>query len=104
MIVKIAQVGARRTETARNGAKRAALSRDGARRALSWRRAHLCGAPARNETRRVANRAPRVANKAIGSDGTAMGPAGAHAGPKTGKANLNINYIPTSSNLNSFCP
>ena len=84
-----AQAGAKRTETARSGAKRADLFPNGARRALSWRQAHLYGAPARNETHRVANKAPRVANRAIGM-------AGRPAGPSQANANLKSNQISKS--------
>ena len=67
--LKLLKMAPKRAESALDGAKRADLTHHGARRALSWRRAHLCGAPARNETHRVANRAPRVANRAIGMAG-----------------------------------
>ena len=87
--LKVAQAGAKRTETARSGAKRADLFPNGARRAQSWRRAHLHGAPARNETHRVANRAPRVANRAIGM-------AGRLAGPSQANADLNSKQISIS--------
>ena len=55
--LKLLKMAPKRAESALDGAKRADLTHHGARRALSWRRAHLCGAPARNRTHRVANKA-----------------------------------------------
>ena len=87
--LKLLKMAPKRAESALDGAKRADLTHHGARRALSWRRAHLCGAPAHNETHRVANRAPRVANRAIGM-------AGRPAGPSQANANLKSNQISNS--------
>ena len=42
---------------ARDGAKRADQTHNGAWRAQSWRLAHHSGAPSRNRTHRVANKA-----------------------------------------------
>ena len=81
---------------ARDGAKRAGQTHNGAWRALSWRLARHSGAPSRNMTLRVANRAPRVANRAPRVANRAIGMAGRPAGPSQANANLKSNQISNS--------